>query len=74
MTTTITSPYLVILYIQQDDKKIRTHRRQFTDEATAEIFAVDMLGADTVHGLVIGTTLFFMNEDGTMNTLNEWEF
>lgn len=74
MTTTITSPFLVVLYMQGDDNKIRTHRRQFADEAVAELFAVDMLGADTVHGLVIGTTLFYMNEDGTMNTLNEWEF
>ena len=74
MTTTITSPYLVILYMKSDAGKVTTARRQFADEATAEEFAVALLGADAPDGTVIGTSLFLMNEDGTMNTLNEWEF
>ena len=74
MTTTITSPYLVILYMKSEDGKIATARRQFAQEETAEEFAVALLGADAPDGIVIGTSLFLMNEDGTMECLNEWEF
>jgi hypothetical protein len=76
MTTTITSPYLVILYIQHEGEKAGTGvaRRQFTNEADAEQFAVALLGADSATGTIIGASLFYMNENGTMNTLNEWEF
>lgn len=72
--TTITSPFLVILYIKREDGSIKTARRQFFVESEAEQFAVALLGADSADGIIIGTTLFYMNEDGTMSTLNEWEY
>lgn len=72
--TTITQPFLVILYQRNEMGKITPARRQFTSEAHAEEFAVALLGADAPEGIIIGSSLFRMNEDGTMNPLNEWEF